>query len=157
MGMNDDDVYLLQYMADQEVGHATAIANMLGRTCLDTHVASVCNTCSLFRIANNASRSCEYAFPNQTVKEYLQFSELVTRFGEAGAYGFLEHLNSRDAAQILLQSITIGARQEMIFRQFQGIFPMPVCIPSLWPYPCAESPPRSTGLTRRSPRACSGR
>lgn len=33
MGMNDDDVYLLQYMADQEAGHATAIANMLGRTC----------------------------------------------------------------------------------------------------------------------------
>lgn len=62
----------------------------------------------------------------QSVKEYLQFSEAVTRFGEAGAYGFLEHLNSRDAAQIVLQSITIEARQEMILRQFEGIFPMPV-------------------------------
>ena len=52
----------------------------------------------------------------------------MTRFGEAGAYGFLEHLNSRDAAQILLQGITVEARQEMILRQFEGIFPMPVCL-----------------------------
>ena len=84
------------------------------------------NACLLFRVANNASRSCEYSYPVQTVKEYLQFSDFVTRFGEAGAYGFLEHLNSRDAAQILLQGITVEARQEMILRQFQGIFPMPV-------------------------------
>ncbi|GKU10033.1 unnamed protein product, partial [Fusarium langsethiae] len=40
-------------------------------------------------------------------------------------YGFLPHLNSGPAAQLLLQSITIEARQQMIFRQFGGNFPMP--------------------------------
>jgi hypothetical protein len=41
-------------------------------------------------------------------------------------YGFLEHLDSRAAATLLLQSITTEARQQMIFRQFEGLFPMPV-------------------------------
>ncbi|KAH9935647.1 Rds1 protein [Fomitopsis serialis] len=95
-GLNADDMYLLQFMADQEVGHATAIA--------------ICS---------------DYSYPFETVREFLQFSEFVTRFGEAGTYGFLEHLNSRDAAQIVLQAVTTEARQEMIFRQFEGIFPMP--------------------------------
>ncbi|KAH9839343.1 uncharacterized protein C8Q71DRAFT_795611 [Rhodofomes roseus] len=104
-GLNADDLYLLQFMAEQEVGHATAIADMLG--------------------PNNASVACEYSYPFQTVQEFLQFSEYITRFGEAGTYGFLEHLNSRAAAQIVLQAITTEARQEMVFRQFQGIFPMP--------------------------------
>ena len=39
VGMSDDDVFLLQYMADQEVGHATAIANMLGRKCRNLMIA----------------------------------------------------------------------------------------------------------------------
>ncbi|KZT72231.1 hypothetical protein DAEQUDRAFT_736363 [Daedalea quercina L-15889] len=104
-GLNADDTFLIEYMADQEVGHATAIANMLG--------------------PKNASKSCEYSYPFETVREFLQFSEVVTRFGEAGVYGFLEHLNSRAAAQIVLEAITIEARQEMILRQFEGIFPMP--------------------------------
>ena len=41
-------------------------------------------------------------------------------------YGFLEHLDSRAAASLLLDSITVEARQQMIFRQFKGLFPMPV-------------------------------
>lgn len=44
-------------------------------------------------------------------------------------YGFLEHLDSRAAANLLLESIVTEARQQMIFRQFEGLFPMPVCIP----------------------------
>ena len=43
-------------------------------------------------------------------------------------YGFLEHLDSRAAAELLLQSITTEARQQMIFRQLEGLFPMPVSI-----------------------------
>ena len=59
------------------------------------------------------------------------FSDLLvfyklTRFGESGVYGFLEHLDSRAAASLLLDSITTEARQQMIFRQFEGLFPMPV-------------------------------
>jgi hypothetical protein len=50
----------------------------------------------------------------------------LTRWGEAGVYGFLEHLDSRAAAEIVLQSITIEARQQMIFRQWEGLFPMPI-------------------------------
>ena len=50
----------------------------------------------------------------------------VTRFGESGVYGFLPHLDSRPSAQILLQSITTEARQQLIFRQFQGLPPFPV-------------------------------
>ena len=53
----------------------------------------------------------------------------LTRFGESGVYGFLEHLDSRAAAELLLQSITTEARQQMIFRQFEGLFPMPVRAP----------------------------
>lgn len=41
-------------------------------------------------------------------------------------YGFLSHLDSRESATLLTQSITTEARQQMIFRQFAGAFPMPV-------------------------------
>lgn len=57
--------------------------------------------------------------------ELTLFAQL-TRWGESGVYGFLEHLNSRAAATLLLDSITTEARQQMIFRQFEGLFPMPV-------------------------------
>lgn len=50
----------------------------------------------------------------------------LTRFGESGVYGFLEHLDSRASANLLLESIATEARQQMIFRQFEGLFPMPV-------------------------------
>jgi hypothetical protein len=45
-------------------------------------------------------------------------------------------LDSREVAQLLSQSIATEARQQMIFRQFEGIFPMPVFfetgIPQSW-------------------------
>jgi hypothetical protein len=41
-------------------------------------------------------------------------------------YGFLPHLDSRPSAQLLLQSITTEARQQMAYRQLAGAFPMPV-------------------------------
>jgi hypothetical protein len=53
-------------------------------------------------------------------------SQILTRFGESGVYGFLPALDSRPAAQLLLQSISTEARQQMIFRQLAGAFPMPV-------------------------------
>ncbi|KAI1778726.1 ferritin-like domain-containing protein [Hypoxylon cercidicola] len=114
-GLHAEDRSLLEYMAEQEVGHATALTNMLGP---------------------QAPVQCTYNYPIATVREYIDFSQKLTRWGESGVYGFLNHLDSRETAQILLQSITTEARQQMIFRQFDGLFPMPVWfevgIPQSW-------------------------
>ena len=58
----------------------------------------------------------------------IDFSMKITRAGESGTFGFLEHLNSRASAQLLLESISTESRQEMVFRQLEGLFPMPVSI-----------------------------
>ncbi|POS77770.1 rds1 [Diaporthe helianthi] len=114
-GLTAEDRYLLQYMAEQEVGHATILTNMLG---------------------DNAPKQCTYNYPSMNLREYVDFSQKLTRWGESGVYGFLNHLDSREVGQILLQSITTEARQQMIFRQFNGQFPMPVWfevgIPQSW-------------------------
>lgn len=83
----------------QEVGHATLISNMLGPA---------------------APPQCTYNYPFNTVREFIDFCQKLTRFGESGVYGFLGHLDSRAAATLLLQSITTEARQQMVFRQFDG-------------------------------------
>ena len=102
-------------MADQEIGHATVITHMLGP---------------------QAPKQCTYNYPVKNVPEFIDFNQKLTRWGEAGVYGFLPHLNSGPAAQLLLQSITIEARQQMTFRQFEGLHPMPewhtVGIPQSW-------------------------
>ncbi|KAG7086241.1 hypothetical protein E1B28_002212 [Marasmius oreades] len=103
-GLDAEDRYLIQYMADQEVGHALMISNMLGA---------------------NAAKPCNYSYPFTDVRGFLDFSQKITRYGEAGTVGFMEHLNSRAAAQMLSQTVTVEARQQLIFRQFEGLFPMP--------------------------------
>ena len=65
----------------------------------------------------HAPERCQYQYPFNTVPEFVDFCQKLTRWGEAGVYGFLPHLDSRPAAQLLLQSITTEARQQMIFRQ----------------------------------------
>ncbi|KAJ7646603.1 Rds1 protein [Roridomyces roridus] len=104
-GINADDRFLIEFMADQEVGHATMLTNILGPT---------------------AAKPCNYTYPFTTVRGFVDFCQKLTRFGESGVYGFLEHLDSRPSAELLLQSITTEARQQMIFRQFEGLFPMPI-------------------------------
>lgn len=104
-GLNAEDRFLIEFMADQEVGHAALISHMLGPS---------------------APKQCEYQYPFTTVPQFVDFCQKLTRWGESGVYGFLPHLDSRAAAQLLLQSITTEARQQMIFRQFEGLFPMPV-------------------------------
>ncbi|KAK5651918.1 hypothetical protein OQA88_11577 [Cercophora sp. LCS_1] len=89
-GINAEDRHLILHMADQEIGHASVIANMLGP---------------------NHPKQCAYDYPVSNA--------------EVGAYGFLPHLNSGSAAQMLLQSITVEARQQMIFRQFGDQFSVP--------------------------------
>ncbi|KAJ5098523.1 Protein rds1 [Penicillium argentinense] len=114
-GLNAADRNLIAYMAEQEVGHATMLSNLLG---------------------NRAPQQCQYNYPYTNVKEFLDFCQKLTRFGESGVYGFLAHLDSREAAILLTKSVTTEARQQMIFRQFQGLFPMPVWfetgIPQSW-------------------------
>lgn len=114
-GLTAEDRFLPEFMANQEVGHATVLTNMLGP---------------------EAPKQCTYNYPVTSVREYIDFCQKLTRWGESGVYGFLPHLNSRETAQILLQSITTEARQQMIFRQFEGLFPMlvwfEVGIPQSW-------------------------
>ncbi|CAM1510395.1 Fc.00g007300.m01.CDS01 [Cosmosporella sp. VM-42] len=115
LNLTAEDRFLLEFMADQEVGHATALTNMLG---------------------SEAPVQCTYNYPVTTLPEYIDFNQKLTRWGESGVYGFLNHLDSGAVGQILLQSISTEARQQMIFRQFEGLFPMPVWfeigIPQSW-------------------------
>jgi hypothetical protein len=120
-------------MADQEVGHATLISNMLGPS---------------------VPKQCVYRYPFTTVQQFVDFCQKLTRWGESEVYGFLEHLDSRAAAQMLLQSITTEARQQMIFRQFEGVFPMPVYfeagIPQSWAW--TQLAPYRVGCPDETPR-----
>lgn len=104
-GLTAEDRSLIEFMANQEIGHATLITNMLGA---------------------EAPKQCQYNYPYQNVREYIDFCQKLTRFGESGVYGFVNHLDSREVGQLLIQSISTEARQQMIFRQFNGQFPMPV-------------------------------
>ncbi len=115
LGLTAEDRYLLQFMAEQEAGHATLLSNMLGP---------------------QAPVQCTYVYPTMNLREYIDFAQKLTRWGESGVYGFLNHLDAREVGQLLLQSITTEARQQMIFRQFGGLFPMPVWfevgVPQSW-------------------------
>ncbi|CAG7928918.1 unnamed protein product [Penicillium olsonii] len=102
-GLSSSDRELIQFMAQQELGHVTMLSNILGL---------------------RAPQQCSYIYPYTNVKEFIDFCQKITRFGEAGVYGFLAHLDSREAATLLTQSITTEARQQLIFRQFEGLFPM---------------------------------
>lgn len=103
-GLNSADRELIHFMALQEVGHAELITNMLGES---------------------APERCNYTYPFETVPEFVAFSQQLTRWGESGVYGFLNHLDSRAAATLLTNSITTEARQQFVFRQFQGLSAMP--------------------------------
>ncbi|WWD22783.1 hypothetical protein CI109_107276 [Kwoniella shandongensis] len=107
-GLGPDDISLIEFMANQEVGHAELLTNILssnGRT---------------------PAKQCTYKYDFDTVRDFVNFCQRLTRWGESGVYGFLPHLDSRPSAQLLLQSISTEARQQMIFRQFSGAHPMPV-------------------------------
>ena len=112
-GISPQDQYLIEFMADQEVGHAQLITNIL--------------------TPGNASLPCNYSYPFETVRDFVDFSMKITRLGESGTFGFLEHLNSRASALLLLEAVSTESRQEAMFRQLEGLFPMPVRI-SLAPY-----------------------
>ncbi|KAF2457924.1 ferritin-like domain-containing protein [Lineolata rhizophorae] len=114
-GLTAEDRALIEFMAIQEMGHATLLTNMLGET---------------------APVQCTYNYPFTTVREFVDFNQKLTRFGESGVWGFINHLDSREVGQLLAQSIATEARQQMAFRQMSGLQPMPVWfetgIPQSW-------------------------
>ena len=130
-GLNAEDMSLIQFMAQQEQGHATLLSNMLGET---------------------AAPQCTYDYPYTNVREFVDFNQILTRFGESGVWGFINHLDAREVGQLLAQSIATEARQEMIFRQMSGLHPMPVWfetgIPQSWAWtflaPYISSCPENT-------------
>lgn len=130
-GLGPEDMSLIQFMAQQEAGHATLLSNMLGET---------------------AAPQCTYDYPFTNVREFVDFNQILTRFGESGVWGFINHLDSREVGQLLAQSIATEARQQMIFRQMSGLHPMPVWfetgIPQSWAWtylaPYISSCPENT-------------
>jgi hypothetical protein len=114
-GLTAEDRALIAFMAIQETGHATLLTNMLGEA---------------------APKQCTYNYPFTTVREFVDFNQKLTRFGESGVWGFINHLDSREAGQLLSQSIATEARQQMAFRQMSGLHPFPVWfetgIPQSW-------------------------
>lgn len=111
-GLGPEARSLIEFMADQESGHATLLTNMLG-------VA--------------APKQCVYNYPYKTVREWVDFMQRLTRFGESGVWGFVNHLDSREVGQLLAQSIATEARQQQIFRQMSGLTPMDVWFENGWP------------------------
>ncbi|KAH9824639.1 protein rds1, partial [Teratosphaeria destructans] len=90
-GFTKADRDLLEYMAIQEAGHATLVANMLGWEA--------------------APKQCQYDYPFTNVREYIDFMAKMTRWGEAGNWGFMPHLDCRECAGLLTQAEAIEARQ----------------------------------------------
>ncbi|KAI4210087.1 MAG: hypothetical protein LQ351_007036 [Letrouitia transgressa] len=111
-GLGDEARSLIEFMANQETGHATLLSNMLGE---------------------RAPKQCVYDYPYSTVREWLDFNQRVTRFGESGVWGFINHLDSREVGQLLSQSIATESRQQQIFRQLSGLTPMDVWFENGWP------------------------
>jgi hypothetical protein len=111
-GLGPEARSLIQFMANQETGHATLLTNMLGE---------------------RAPKECVYNYPYKTVREWVDFMQRVTRFGESGVWGFINHLDSREVGQLLAQSIATEARQQQIFRQMSGLTPMDVWFENGWP------------------------
>lgn len=69
----------MQYMAEQEQGHATLLTNILGA---------------------QAPRQCTYNYPVSNVREFLDFNQKLTRVGESGVYGFLPHLKQQTCGPV---------------------------------------------------------
>lgn len=65
-----------------------------------------------------AAKACTYNYTGafNNVREYLDFNQKVTKFGEAGVWGFLGHMNSRDSATLMSQSIATETRQQVSCR-----------------------------------------
>lgn len=112
---------LLQFMANQETGHAQLLTNV--STAFDKLLDLLGYPSQLLSyqiLGPGAAKQCTYNYSTafSTVREYIDFNQQLTRWGESGVWGFLTLLNSRPSAHLLSQSIATEARQQMVFRQF---------------------------------------
>jgi Ferritin-like domain len=104
-GLNATDLALIAWMAEQEVNHKQAFANMIGE---------------------NAPQPCTYRWPFADPKGFIEYALLNTRYGESGTIGWIPLLDNRASGNIVIQAITTESRQQYTFRQWRGLFPMPV-------------------------------
>ncbi|KAI8800409.1 hypothetical protein BJ742DRAFT_841818 [Cladochytrium replicatum] len=89
-----------------------------------------------------APEPCNYTYPfcreptRECVRQFLQFSQVLTRWGESGVYGFLPQMDNAAVAELLLNSIATEARPQYSSRQLLGLFPVLVHfipgIPQSW-------------------------
>lgn len=49
-------------------------------------------------LGHNAPKQCSYNYPSMNVREYVDFSQKLARWGESGVYGFLNHFDSREVS-----------------------------------------------------------
>jgi hypothetical protein len=71
-GLNADDRSLIEFMENQEVGHAEVILHMLGSSALKMRI---------------------YTYPFQKVPQFVDFCQRLTRW--PGVYGFISILALR--------------------------------------------------------------
>lgn len=50
----------------------------------------------------------------------------LTRWGEAGNWGFVSHLDSGEVASFITQAEAIEAPQQSVFHEMLGLHPMPI-------------------------------
>lgn len=74
-GLNAADRFLIEFMADQEVGHATMLTNILGRERL-RHFHPEPYLMPPFFSAT-AAKPCNYTYPFTTVREFVDFCQKV--------------------------------------------------------------------------------
>ncbi|EEP77545.1 conserved hypothetical protein [Uncinocarpus reesii 1704] len=114
-GLTARDRSLVQFMRTEVLGHITMLSNILGQS---------------------APTRCSYRHPFKTLPEFFDFAQKISKVIESTAYGFVPHLDARETAQLLLQAVSMTGRQQLLFRQFEGLFPIPVwfqtAIPQSW-------------------------
>ncbi|EKM54235.1 uncharacterized protein PHACADRAFT_162619 [Phanerochaete carnosa HHB-10118-sp] len=121
--IGSDEQFLIKWMGDQEIGHTQLLTNFLS--------------------PQNASTTCNYSHPFTTVQEFIDFSTRITRLGESGTFGVLEHLDSRASASLLLEAISTEILTYFQF-WFTPAIPQSMQRTYLVPYitSCPESNPR---------------
>ncbi|KAI0310971.1 hypothetical protein OF83DRAFT_1069622 [Amylostereum chailletii] len=104
-GLSAEQQKLLPYMTEQQVGQVDLLSNIL---------------------YPNVTQPCTYAFPAfNDAREFVDFATKALRFGESGMLGFLSHLDAQDSASLLQGTLAVKSRQQMLFRQLEGLFPIP--------------------------------
>lgn len=117
-GYTADDRFLIEHMADQEVSHAIAITNVrpprtilvpLLRCALPLAPTADAHSCRASQMlgVDRAAKQCVYEYPAfNSVKEYIAFNNLLTRWGEAGCVCRLVE-RARGPARALLTSLPL--------------------------------------------------